>query len=191
MKPLWMSLAVSLLFILFPFFSASAQIVQEDGTVIISPTPTPQQSVQYEMPYPGLLPDSPFYILKTLRDQVVGFLITDPAKKATFDLLQADKRFQAGIMLYEKDQDKKELAFSTLSKGHNYLDMAIDKALEARGKKIVSDVEGRIHFSLRKQEEVLIHLGRTKPGDEAFIGPALRRVAELQKQANELLQQDK
>ena len=101
MKSVWMSTGL-LAFFLF-FFAAPVRA--QDGTVIITPSPTPYQHVTYEMPYPGILPDNPFYPLKTLRDRVVGFLITDPGKNATFDLLQADKRFQAGVMLYEKDKN--------------------------------------------------------------------------------------
>ena len=35
---------------------------------------------QYNLPYPGLLPDNRFYLLKMIRDRVVGMLIADPIK---------------------------------------------------------------------------------------------------------------
>lgn len=182
---------MSILLLALSFLFSVASAFAQDGTVIISPSPTPYQYVTYEMPYPGILPDSQFYPLKTLRDRVIGFLITDPGKKAAFDLLQADKRFQAGVMLYEKDKKKKDLAFSTISKAHNYLDLAIDKASEAKKTKIVTDIDSRIHLSLKKQAEVLRNLRAIYPEDTSLINNALQRVDELQKQANEIIAQDK
>jgi len=186
MKLAWMSTGLLSFFL---FFFAAPIFAQDDGTVIITPSPTPYLYVTYEMPYPGILPDNPFYPLKTLRDKVVGFLITDPGKKATFDLLQADKRFQAGVMLYEKDKKKKELAFSTISKAHNYLDLAIDKAREAKATKIVTDVDSRIHQSLNKQTEILRNLKAVFPQDSQQINNSLKRVEALQQQANEIIPQ--
>ena len=70
----------------------------------------PHASVDYELPYPGLLPDNPLYPIKVFRDKVVSFFITDAQKQATFDLLQADKRVAAGeYLLQEKDESKDSL----------------------------------------------------------------------------------
>src|SRR3989344_5431146 len=91
--------------------------------VIISETPEIKKSVEYNLPYPGLLPDSPFYSLKSLRDKIVSFLISSPLKKAEFNLLQADKRLNAGLYLFnsakqnggDKDAKKINLAIVTIS----------------------------------------------------------------------------
>src|SRR3989344_1770388 len=78
------------------------------------------KSVDYDLPYPGLLPDHPLYFLKMMRDSAIGFLISDPLKKAEFDLLQADKRLNSGLYLLHNDKDKNaELAQSTISKGED------------------------------------------------------------------------
>ena len=174
-------LAVLVAFFIFP----SPLFAQEnDGTVIISPTPTPITYVEYEMPYPGLLPDNPFYIMKTTRDQLIGLLITDEAKKAEFALLQADKRFQAGYMLFQKDEKKKDLAFTTISKSHNYLHNAITSTEKShKDKTAVTDTDQRIIKSIRKQQELLRNVQKTKRSAKQEVTVALEKLDELLKTA--------
>lgn len=119
---------------------------------VLSPTPTPQ--VSYELPYPGLLPDSPLYLLKIIRDKAVGFLISDPLKKAEFNLLQADKRLNAGIYLLNKG--KTSLAMSTVSKAENYLEEALGKIGEAKMQgRNISEMEGKLRNALKKHKQEL------------------------------------
>lgn len=116
-------------------------------------TPNSQQ-INYELPYPGLLPDSPLYFLRVIRDKIVGLLISDPLKKAEFNLLQADKRLNAGIYLFNKG--KVSLAFSTVSKAENYFGEAIDKIGEAKMEgKDVKRMEEKLMNALRKHQEEL------------------------------------
>ncbi len=77
------------------------------------------ERVNYEFPYPGMLPDNPFYFLKVLRDGVVKILINDEMKMARFSLLNAEKRGYSAKLLVDKNKDS--LAVETLSKGNNYL----------------------------------------------------------------------
>ncbi|PIZ98613.1 MAG: hypothetical protein COX78_02915, partial [Candidatus Levybacteria bacterium CG_4_10_14_0_2_um_filter_35_8] len=67
----------------------------------MSPNPAATMD-NYELPYPGLLPDHPLYFLKMTRDKIIGFFISDPIKKAEFDILQSDKRLSAGVYLLNK-----------------------------------------------------------------------------------------
>src|SRR3989338_6920091 len=83
-------------------------------------SPNPTGTSDYQLPYPGILPDNPLYNLKTLRDKVWSFLISNPSKKAEFDLLQADKRLSVAIALF--DLKKYDLAEATISKGENYFE---------------------------------------------------------------------
>ena len=48
----------------------------------LADSPIPVQRVDYELPYPGLLPDSPLYFLKISRDRLIEFMIGDPIKKS-------------------------------------------------------------------------------------------------------------
>ena len=81
-------LIIILVFVLFfaGFQKTSAQDASSSGKII---------QIQYELPYPGILPDNPLYFLKAIRDNVLGFFITDPLKKADYSLLMADKRLQS------------------------------------------------------------------------------------------------
>jgi hypothetical protein len=89
-------------------------------------------NIDYTLPYPGLLPDHPFYIFKAIRDKLQGLLISNPLKKAEFDLLQADKRLEASYLLLTTEKNKSDLSLSTLSKANNYFEDAIEKAIDAK-----------------------------------------------------------
>lgn len=112
------------------------------------------QKVNYELPYPGLLPDSPLYFLRVIRDKVISLLISDPLKKSEFDLLQADKRLNAGIALFNKGKDA--LALSTISKALNYFKESVDKINEAQKQGMdVKDMGRKLINALVKHEEEL------------------------------------
>lgn len=120
---------------------------------------SPTSRIEYQLPYPGLLPDSPLYFLKTFRDRIIGFLISDPLRKAEFDLLTADKRLNGGVYLFRKDKSKEDLAFSTISKGENYFGQAISKIREAKKQGIdATFVLKKLSLSLKKHKEVLKEL---------------------------------
>lgn len=121
----------------------------------ISPTPVPQ--VNYELPYPGLLPDSPLYFLRMTRDKVISFLISDPLKKSEFNLLQADKRLNAGIYLFNKG--KIALALSTISKAENYFEQALTKMGEAKIQgKSINEIEEKLRNALKKHKQELEYI---------------------------------
>lgn len=80
--------------------------------------PVMAQKVQYDLAYPGVLPDHPLYKLKVLRDKISILLINDTNKRIDFYLLQADKGIHATAMIVDKK--KIELAKETLFKAeHN------------------------------------------------------------------------
>jgi hypothetical protein len=142
------------LLVLLLSFSASfpkAYAIEEDLSASSSSS---QQAVSYELPYPGLLPDSPLYFLRAIRDKITGFLISDPLIKAEFNLLQADKRLNAGIYLFNKG--KTSLALSTISKAENYFDEALNKVGEAKMEgKHIDEMKGKLKQALAKHQEEL------------------------------------
>lgn len=134
-------LFISLFLIVFcAFFTPLFSFAQADdmsGGEIMVASPTAQMTVtptpDYTIPYPGLLPDSPLYVFKTMRDRLISLMIGDALKKAEFDILQADKRIGAAVMLIDYGNEQKQaLAVSTVSKGLNYFDEAIQKSFEAK-----------------------------------------------------------
>jgi|GEM_PF-1299450 len=136
---------------------ALAQMPSLAMTVSPSPGPSPTPvSVNYTLPYPGILADNPLYPLKTLRDNIIGWLISNPLKKAKFDLLQSDKRLQIGVYLIQKDKTETSLAASTISKGENYLTEAVNKAKQAKKQgEVTNDLFNTLHTAILKHEEVL------------------------------------
>ena len=79
---------------------------------------TPQEKVVYNLPYPGLLPDSPLYLTKIVRDRITDFLTRDNLKKAQLYLLYSDKRAAMSLVLAHKG--KSQLAIDTFTKGEKY-----------------------------------------------------------------------
>lgn len=165
------------------FFVVSSPVFAQtpDAELEIHPiTPTPVPEVIYTLPYPGILPDNPLYPLKATRDRIVSLLISDPRKKAEFDLLQADKRLQAGLFLLRKDDPDVKLVITTISKGQNYMHEALS-GIERAKREVekpdgvsptgtapsdVGDLPDRLYKATGKHYEVLIKEKKRIP--EAF-----------------------
>ena len=121
-------------------------------------------SVQYDLPYPGLLPDNPLYYLKAIRDNFLKFFISDPLKKTQFDLLQANKRLGAARALLTKG--KEDLAITTLSKSGNYFDDAIAQIQVAKKKgQDVNPTLSEMLTAAKKHQEIIFDMQKGKKGD--------------------------
>lgn len=122
--------------------------------------------VDYFLPYPGLLPDSPFYFLRVIRDKVISLLIVDPNKKIAFDLLQADKRLNASTYLMNERPPKEQLVKTTVSKAENYFSEAISESQNAQRQGIkVNDMWNILLNSAHKHELVIQSLEKMTSGD--------------------------
>lgn len=107
------------------------------GSVNPSPTPattepgaTPMPEINYQISYPGnILPDSPFWFIKALRDKIWYTLTTDHLKKAELALLFSDKRLVSAESLFKNQ--KPDMGLSTLTKGEKYLEIAVNQEMEA------------------------------------------------------------
>lgn len=162
--------------ILALFLLVLSQQKSNASDVDISPVPSitqiPQE-VQYELAYPGLLPDNPLYFLKALRDNILAFLIVDPAKKADYDLLMADKRLVSSQMLM--NQGKNDLAITTLSKSGNYFYQAIQKVAEAKRQgDDTQRLTNKLQTASKKHEQVISEMvqetkGQTRVSLEALL----------------------
>ncbi len=155
MKKLFLA---SLLF--FLLFLKSEVVVAKEATASAAPV-----RVEYELPYPGLLPDNPLYFLKAIRDNLQKFFISDPLRKAEFDLLQANKRLKAGEILIMKG--KFDLGFTTLSKAGNYFEDGLVKVQLAKKQgNDVNSLLSEMFTAAKKQQEVMQNLEKNKKGDE-------------------------
>ena len=140
------------------------------ATVAASPSEVDEQQiahmpVEYTLPYPGILPDNPLYPIKTLRDKIVSFFITDAKKQAQFDLLQADKRLVAGEYLLEEQHPASDLISETISKGQNYFADAITNVTAAKTQgQLVNDFINTLHDAGIKHEQILIQMSDKTQG---------------------------
>jgi len=128
--------------------------------VTVSPTPTPVEE-EYVLPYPGVLPDNPFYFLKTIRDRIMEWLIADPLRKIDFYVLQSDKNLNAGIML--NLANKKTLVSGALTQSVADLGKAVSLAssVQSSGREVPIGILEHISKSLTKHEEVLSDLSNS------------------------------
>lgn len=168
MRKIILLIAYSLLLIVLFSNASFAQVASESA------------KNNYQLPYPGLLPDNPLYSIKALRDRIIEFLISDPIKKAEFDLLSADKRLSIGVALFDKK--KYELAETTISKGENYFEGGIKNLETARkeGRQLDPSLLVAFDSSARKHKEILEGLVKRASGDlEKKLNKSLQRVTEF------------
>ena len=163
-------LIIILVFILFfaGFQKTSAQDASSSGKII---------QIQYELPYPGILPDNPLYFLKAIRDNVLGFFITDPLKKADYSLLMADKRLQSAKALLDKGNN--DLAITTLSKSGNYFHQAIQNVANAKRRGEFADpLIDRLLVASMKHREIILQMEQKAKGQTKYNLELLRERTE-------------
>ena len=143
-------------------------------------------NVQYDLPYTGILPDNPLYFLKALRDNVLGLFITDPLKKAQYDLLMADKRLGGAQALLNKKEDA--LAITTLSKSGNYFFQAVQQAIITKSQGgNVNDIAGKlVAASLKHQQIIFQMMAVANKNTRGTLQASLNRVKDFQISAEAL-----
>ena len=113
------------------------------------------ETVEYFLPYPGLLPGHFLYPIKMARDKILLFLTTEPVKKSERLLHFSDKRIEAARLLAE--QDESELAASTAVKAEKYLEQAAEQmALAAAKAEDTKPLWEKLSKASLKHEEILI-----------------------------------
>ena len=134
------------------------------ASAVVTVVPKPE----YYLPYPGLLPDSPFYKLKAARDRVVLWLTFNSEKKAEKELLYADKRINAAKNLAEGG--KVGLAVTTATKAVKYLESAVNRAEKlSREGKDVKSLLATFQKAISKHNEILEMLAGKTTGPERNV----------------------
>lgn len=123
----------------------------------IAPTPTP---VEYILPYPGILPTHPLYFLKKFRDSLIETMITSPVKKAEFYILQADKKLNMAIFLFEQKKDVEATRQLTESTGLREKAVVQLETLNIDAAKAPRFVVEKLTGSIQKHIEVVTGLKR-------------------------------
>lgn len=112
MKKFFLTLAA----VLFAF------LISQKGVKAAAPfsaTAYSQTEVSYELPYPGVLPDSPWYFFKVARDSLTLLFVRKQPERSFYQIFLADKRIAAAEKLRAKG--KLPLAAVTAMKAEELL----------------------------------------------------------------------
>jgi len=154
------------LFFAFPVRVFAAPSSAKAIAPVVSPTPEP---VIYVLPYPGILPTHPLYMLKTLRDTIIELLITDPVHKAEFYILQADKKLNMGLTLKNLGKTTEaERAFTDALASRSKALSLLESSLKS-GTTVPGYINEKLMLSLAKHKEALLEVGGKVDAVEALL----------------------
>lgn len=122
--------------------------------------------VNYELPYPGILPGNPLYSVKSVRDSLMQWMTRDNIKKAQLRLQISDKQVRgAQMLLKDKDYDRAE---KILIDGEDIFDRALEDALNAKeqGASPTSEFREKMRVSNLKHKEVISDILKSVPQKE-------------------------
>ncbi|MGI5840920.1 MAG: DUF5667 domain-containing protein [Patescibacteria group bacterium] len=139
----------------------------------------------YNLPSISVLPGSPLYILKDIRDELwIGFS-TGPESKATTALLVADKKMSASKSLFEDNKGDKavELAREALE----YIKRAKSEWQKASNDEpqMCSPIDNKIFNAGLAYEEVLKTSGKKAAGDKNEFREVLLQIQEWNEKQKE------
>lgn len=142
----------------------TSEAVKSDE-IVVAATIEAEPKIEYYLPYPGILPDSPLYKIKAARDRILLILTLNEEKKARRELLFADKRINAAVFLTEGG--KAELGVVTAVKAEKYLEQAVARAEKMhKGGQDVKSLMLELQKSVAKHTEILQTLQAKLAGDE-------------------------
>src|SRR5260221_10578177 len=157
------------------FFNLVTAYAQQVSSAPQSPSPTPGSNTaiasDYQLPYPGMLPDNPLYFIKELRDNLTAFFLSKPLDKADFALLQSDKNVQASYLLVTREAGKSDLAWKTLSSAQDSFAQAITQTENAKKQGYnTQEIAKKLDSANQKHLQVLraIALQTQQQGSKAY-----------------------
>lgn len=159
------SFAVALVILLISIFNSSEIKYPVSKTHPQTAGEAKEVKIDYNLPHAGnILPDSPFWKLKALRDRIWLGVTTSHTRKAQLALLFADKRLVMTKILFEKG--KADIALSTFTKGEKYFLLAIEEEKKARFKGMeTGEFLQQLATSALKHREVAENLEDLAPED--------------------------
>lgn len=171
------------LMLLFTLLIFPATVLSQTATVTArtQDQTTTTTKVEYELPYPGMLPDNPLYFVKQIRDWILDKLIADPVKKADFYILQGDKRLAMGVML--TTTGKAVLGEQVISKSEKYMNNAVQQLLgaKAKGQEVPGYIVDHLTRALAKHAElVTAEIGKAADAQKAGLTTSLTLITQLQ-----------
>lgn len=146
-----------------------------------------QEKIEYNLPYPGIMPDHPLFFLKEIRDYILEWTTRDTVKKAELYLLFSDKRVAMAASLAKSGKDKQSVM--AFLKGEKYF-AKIPPLLEISRKQGVSpsgDLIQRLKLSNAKHKELGETLLKDLPqGQNEEINRILQMNLEIKKKIEKL-----
>lgn len=125
---------------------------------------TASTTIKYDLAYPGMLPDSPLYKLKVLRDKITEALINDPKTKIEFYLLKTNKEILASAILVDKR--KIDLALDTAYKAENNYTKITFQFWKFGNKRLDNKFYETLKTAALKHQEVLASLTKRVEGED-------------------------
>lgn len=142
--------------ILFILIIATIFFVRNARAQEITPVPTPTPTIiQYDLTFPGMLPDNFLYKLKVMRDKIQLVITTEPIKRINLLLRLADKGILASAMLIDKKDWK--LAKETALKAENYMTL-LTPELSRLDEPIDQKLLKKLQIASQKHQEVFAKL---------------------------------
>lgn len=160
MKKIFVSILIFVFIIIFstPVFSLENE---SNENITLIPVPT----IEYNLPYPGLLPDHPLYFMKKARDRILIFFTRDKLKRANIYLLLSDKNLAMGEALWEKKEYNKSL--QTLENGEDYFeDLSVSLLKNQSVNSLPPGFTDKLKLSSEKHEEVINRIKTTTKNEE-------------------------
>jgi len=144
-----------------------------------------KKEVLYQLPYPGLLPGHPLYILKILRDNILLFTTRDNLKKSKLYLHLSDKNMATAIALINEGKEQTAIKQLELAEQRFLLIPPTLQELKKQGGEYPSDFIIDLHQSNQKHREVITEvISKVTESDIDVLNELLKQ----NKQAEVLLQ---
>jgi hypothetical protein len=114
---------------------------------------------EISLPYPGMLSNSPFYVVKKIRDKILKQFISRFDKKLEYYLFESKKNF-AEMLIHNQKKNEAYVVSSGLRSG-NYLTLFVstyhhmamsDVSIQ---NKLVCDFYSVIEFQIKKYTEII------------------------------------
>lgn len=139
----------------------------------------------YHLPYPGILPDHPLYVLKMVRDRAKLIIVTDEIREAELLLFYADKRIGTAEALLR--ESKLNLAEATAQKAEQYMAKAMEvmRSLDEEKKKENIDLWWKYYHSINSHKSLLEEMLLMLEGDSRVTFEQVLRNCEVKR--NEIM----
>lgn len=118
-----------------------------------------EKIIDYQLPYPGLLPDNPLYFIKQIRDSFMLFMASDQLKKDEVHLQISDKNLSAAVELAKKGRHK--LSVAKVEDAESGFEAIVER--QAKEKKKNTDFVEKLKRANLKHRETIENLMKDLP----------------------------